>query len=334
LQHEKAQVRAEFTSSQQNFVTIRMQLWLGNQELFAILKHYRPYCYINYLNESCTIRCDGFQQLLISLQQLQIYVRNASAWIVLFAVANLFCGPTAAQNAPSSAATTISAGETTQKAVEAYKAKDYTLAANLFTQAAQQDNARAQFELGRMYLKGLGVEKDCAMTAAWIGKAANQNLAIAQTLFATLYLKGLCVSQDNATAMSWYDKAANHGDAAGQIMFGLMLADRKDYGRALRWLRKGEANQVELLLEPEGETKSIQITKKLKALAQYTVGLMYEAGAGAPKDIRQSINWYQQAAELGNDDAKVSFTQLQEFLRQRERKYLSHHRHDPKSRPL
>jgi TPR repeat protein len=195
-------------------------------------------------------------------------------------VANLFCGPTAAQNAPSAATTTISAEETSQKAVEAYKAKDYTLAANLFTQAAQQDNARAQFELGRMYLKGLGVEKDCAATAAWIGKAANQNLAVAQTLFATLYLKGLCVSQDNATALSWYDKAAIRGDAAGQIMFGLMLADRKDYSEAMRWLRKGEANQVELLLQPEGEAKSIQISEKLKALAQYTIELMHEAGVG------------------------------------------------------
>jgi TPR repeat protein len=157
---------------------------------------------------------------------------------------------------------------------------DYTLAANLFTQAARNGNARAQFELGRMYLKGLGVERDCAMTAAWIGKAANQNLAIAQTLFATLYLKGLCVLQDNATAKSWYAKAANLGDAAGQIMFGLMLADRKDYSKAMCWLRKGEANQVELLLQPEGEAKSIQISEKLKALAQYTIGLMYEAAAG------------------------------------------------------
>jgi hypothetical protein len=311
-----------------------MQLWLGNQELFASLEHYRPYCYINYLNESCTIRCEGFQQLLISFQQLKIYALNASAAVVLFGVASTLCGPTSAQNAALGPTAAPSSQAATLQAIEAYKAKDYARAASLFTQAAQQDNARAQFELGRMYLKGLGIEKDCAMTAAWIGKAATQNLSIAQTLFATLYLKGLCVSQDNATAMSWYDKAANNGDAAGQIMFGLMLADRKDYGRAMRWLRKGEANQVELLLEPEGETKSIQITKKLKALAQYTVGLMYEAGAGTPKDIRQSINWYQQAAELGNDDAKVSFTQLQEFLRQRERKYLSHHRHDPKSRPL
>ena len=134
-----------------------------------------------------------------------------------------------------------------------------------------------------MYLKGLGVEKDCAATAAWIGKAANQNLAIAQTLFATLYLKGLCVSQDSAAALNWYDKAANHGDAAGQIMFGLMLADRKDYGQAMRWLRKGEANQVELLLEPEGEAKSIQRSEKLKTLAQYTIALMYGAGVGGAR---------------------------------------------------
>jgi TPR repeat protein len=299
-----------------------MQLWLGNQELFVRLEHYRPYCYINYLNESCTIRCDSLEQLLISLQQLPIYVRSASAGIALFAVANLFCGATAAQNAPLGAAAAPSSQAATLRAIETYRAKDYARAANLFMQAAWDGNARAQFEVGRMYLKGLGVEKDCATTAAWIGKAANQNLAIAQTLFGTLYLKGLCVSQDIAAAKSWYAKAANLGDAAGQIMFGLMLADRKDYGEAMRWLRKGEANHAELLLEPEGEAKSIQIAKKLRGLAQYTIGLMYEAGAGIPKDIRQSINWHQKAAKLGNDDAKISFAQLQEFLRQRERKYL------------
>jgi hypothetical protein len=76
-----------------------MQFWPVNQELFIRLEHYRPYCYINYLIEPCAIRCDSFHQLLISLQQLLIYLRNASAGAVLFGVAGVFCGPAAAQTA-------------------------------------------------------------------------------------------------------------------------------------------------------------------------------------------------------------------------------------------
>jgi TPR repeat protein len=288
-----------------------MQLWLGNQELFVRLEHYRPYCYINYLIEPCAIRCDSFRQLLISLRQLLIYVLNVSAGIVLFGATGVFCGPTAAQNAPLGPATAPSSQAVTLQAIEAYKAKDYARAANLFMQAASQGDARAQFEIGRMYYEGLGVQKDCTATTTWISKAANQGLAVAQGFLATMYLAPLCVAQDKAAAASWFDKAANQNDAMAQIMLGLMLVDRKDYGKAMSWLRRGEANQVEPLLDPNGDVASLRKSDSVKATAEYNIGLMYEGGAGVPKDTAQAIAWYQKAAELGNANAKSKLAQLQ-----------------------
>ena len=43
-----------------------------------------------------------------------------------------------------------------------------------FRKAAEKDYVLAQHNLGRMYSKGLGVEKDLAKAWAWFQKAANQ----------------------------------------------------------------------------------------------------------------------------------------------------------------
>ncbi len=65
-------------------------------------------------------------------------------------------------------------------------AQDYVAAAWWFRAAAEQGNAEAQYNLGLMYLEGLGVTQDNAEAYAWIRTAAAQGksgtLEIRQTL--------------------------------------------------------------------------------------------------------------------------------------------------------
>jgi hypothetical protein len=227
-----------------------MQLWLGNQELFVCLEHYRPYCYINYLIEPYAIRCDGFHQLPISFKQLQISfqqllicVRNASAGVVLFGAASVFCGPTVAQNGPlPDAAPEISAQETMQKADEAYKAGDMTRFGIFTRKAADLGVARAQFNVGLMYDSGQGVARDYAQAVIWYRKAANQGLAPAQNNLGSLYENGQGVARDYAQAMSWFRKAADQGYAVAQSNVGEMyekgLGVPKDIAQATVWYEK------------------------------------------------------------------------------------------------
>ncbi len=54
--------------------------------------------------------------------------------------------------------------------------QDYEQAMELFSKAAQQGYAYAQFELGIMYNTGKGVEKNCVNAHKWLNLAAASGL--------------------------------------------------------------------------------------------------------------------------------------------------------------
>ncbi len=68
--------------------------------------------------------------------------------------------------------------------------------ANLTQQAAAQGNARAQYRLGNMYVKGVGVPKDFAEAMAWFRQAAIQNHAGAQLKLGMLLLLKCMVAKE------------------------------------------------------------------------------------------------------------------------------------------
>ena len=61
---------------------------------------------------------------------------------------------------------------------------------------AEQGDAEAQYRLGRLYTKGLGVPQDYTQAADLYRKAAEQGNAAAQRNLGWLYTKGLGVPQD------------------------------------------------------------------------------------------------------------------------------------------
>jgi TPR repeat protein len=289
LQHEKAPIREEFTSSQQNFVTFGMQFWPVNQELFVRLKHYRPYCYINYLNESCAIRWNSFQQLLIILQQLLIYVRSAAAGVVLFGAASVFCGPTAAQTPPAASDISPAIAEALRNGGAALNRKDYAEALRWLGPAADQGNANAQYGLAVMYANGYGVAVDYPRAIDWLRKAANQGNADAQYLIGFMYDGGVGVTRDDGQAIAWYRKSAEQGHADAQFQLGRHYFGGhgvpKDYQQAMFWFGKaaGQGNPG----------------------AENGLAILYLGGFGTPKNIAEAVKWYRKAAEDGIADAQV-----------------------------
>ncbi len=67
------------------------------------------------------------------------------------------------------------------EAVAAYKRGDYATAIREWRPLAEQGNAKAQFNLGVMYDRGLGVPQDYAEAVKWYRKAAEQGHAGAQS---------------------------------------------------------------------------------------------------------------------------------------------------------
>jgi len=82
--------------------------------------------------------------------------------------------------------------------------------------AAQQGDAAAQYNLGRMYANGWNVARDDAQAAAWLRKAAEQGFALAQNGLGLMYAQGRGVGKDDAQAVFWYRQAAAQGLAEAQ----------------------------------------------------------------------------------------------------------------------
>jgi TPR repeat protein len=81
---------------------------------------------------------------------------------------------------------------------------NFATALRLLRPLAEQGDAGAQFNLGRMYTSGQGVPQDYAAAAVWYRKAADQGYADAQYNLGNMYFDGQGVPQNYAAAASWF----------------------------------------------------------------------------------------------------------------------------------
>ena len=47
------------------------------------------------------------------------------------------------------------------------------------------------------------------------------------------------------------------------------------------------------------------------------LGSMYERGTGVAKDLAEARKWYEQAAELGNEDARANVERVKEKIKKK-----------------
>lgn len=104
-----------------------------------------------------------------------------------------------------------------EKGLAATQSGDFATALEEWRPLAEQGNAYAQSNLGRMYAKGEGVTQDYAEAVKWYRKAAEQGDEMAQSDLGVMYANGEGVIQDNVFAHMWFNIAASLGQegAAG-----------------------------------------------------------------------------------------------------------------------
>jgi hypothetical protein len=78
--------------------------------------------------------------------------------------------------------------------------------------AAEQGDARAQFNLALMYDNGAGATQDDAKAVKWYRKAAEQGYAKAQSNLGVMYYSGNGVLEDTIAAHMWFNIAAANGN--------------------------------------------------------------------------------------------------------------------------
>lgn len=108
----------------------------------------------------------------------------------------------------------VTSAQDFSRGLDALKRGDFAIALREWQPLAEAGNAAAQFNLGAIYEKGLGVTQDFAEARKWYQSAANLGNAQAQATIGILYETGRGVPQDYVEAYKWASLAAGQGSAS------------------------------------------------------------------------------------------------------------------------
>ena|ERR1700690_2274003 len=96
--------------------------------------------------------------------------------------------------------------------LNAYQKKDYAAAVKEWRPLAEKGDAPSQFNLGLMYVDGLGVPQDYNQALSWFERSAQQDYAKAQLNLGAMYAGGKGVKRDFIQAYKWLNICAAKGE--------------------------------------------------------------------------------------------------------------------------
>ena len=95
-----------------------------------------------------------------------------------------------------------------EDAIDAHYKGNHAKALELLPPIAEEGNVIAQGLLGRMYLRGEGVNQDYQQALKWCYLAGKQGNVNAQANLGLMYGQGKGIAQDYQQAVKWYRLAA------------------------------------------------------------------------------------------------------------------------------
>lgn len=184
-------------------------------------------------------------------------------------------------------------------------ARDVDQALQWLGRAAEQDDARALWNLGSLYASGApGLEKNLIQAFEYCHRAANLAFVPAQATLGVLYAR----MGEHARALHWWTLAADNGDAEAQFNLATVLLGgtdgKPDAERAFQWFHAAACQGL--------------------APAQAKLGILYATGQGVALDAIEAHKWFVLAARHGDRAAqdnvkrsadKITSVQQREALR-------------------
>lgn len=165
--------------------------------------------------------------------------------------------------------------------------KDYANAFNFFNKAAEQGNKESATNLGKLFYRGLGTEKNIQEAIYWFNKSKDSD-EYAKFYLAYIMFHEDEIALDSIKAFQYFNDAANSNIASSYNYLGLCyvngIGTKIDSIESNKWFLKG--------------------AKANKADAQYNLGLNLSKGIGVKinKD-EESMYWLLRSASLGFDSA-------------------------------
>ncbi|OHD89110.1 NifU family protein [Sulfuricurvum sp. RIFCSPLOWO2_12_FULL_43_24] len=136
-----------------------------------------------------------------------------------------------------------------ETAIAAYDKKDYMVAKSIW-EPLSATNTDAMVNLGTMYVKGFGVERNISIAFSLFERAAAYGHETASFYMGGMYENGIGVTADKAEAIRYYTTAAEANMPTAQLKLGILLRD-EDVLNSMRWMiraaHSGEAQAHSLL---------------------------------------------------------------------------------------
>ena len=109
--------------------------------------------------------------------------------------------------------------------IKAYENGEFRQAYTVFTNHADTTNPKALYYLSALYLSGKGVDQDEFMAFEYCKKAAEEGLVEAQFQLGVMYLDGVGTmnGENEVMALEWLWKAADNGHKHAKEMFDFVL---------------------------------------------------------------------------------------------------------------
>ncbi len=191
--------------------------------------------------------------------------------------------------------------------------QDYKKAFMSFNNAAEKGDAKATWEVAKMYLAGVGVTKDAKKGKAWLEKAfirleqaGLQGDGHASRKVAEMYQWGGLKKRDIKKAVIWYEKAGEQGDARALLTLGSLYV----YGLGLTW----DTDRGYKLFQKAadlGNTKALSLMG-----SRYYHGRFlyrgYREGRDMIQDYKKAYMWHKKAAEQGHAYAHENLAAMYE----------------------
>jgi TPR repeat protein len=146
--------------------------------------------------------------------------------------------------------------------------------------------------------------------------AAQQGDVDAQYNLGCLYVRGEGISQDKTLAADWLQRAADQGDldAATWLLFSNTLTEdrrKKFFSMRLKPTDRFHLTFVTQLSNGQLHRRPCSTDAENGAQIEFSLGQMYEMGTpGFPQDDRQAAEWYRRASERNFADAQTKLAFL------------------------
>jgi len=180
----------------------------------------------------------------------------------------------------------LAQANTLEEAKQKLAEKDFAAAHAIYLSLANQNDAKAYYNLGLMYQDGDGVAKNLDEAVKWYTKSAELGYKEAQYTLGALVFQRQIQTISYPQAVTYYEQAAKQGHVKSQLNLGMLYfrgdVTPQDLPAAVQWLSLAASNN--------------------NSEAQGYMAQLYQQGAGVVQDTVKAAMWLMIATQ--NEDKR------------------------------